>query len=93
MQAEWRDGSQYVVVPGVFVHGNPLRIAAGHDAGTGGSTNARGNAEMGELAAFCSHPVQMRRAMQGRAEGLDIAVAQIVAENDNEVGFSFFSSD
>ena len=39
-----------------------------------------------EPQAILSHTIEMRRAMLGRAKAADVAVAEIVGENKDEVG-------
>ena len=39
-----------------------------------------------KLPSLAGHPIQVGRAMHGRSERLDVAIPQVVTENDDEVG-------
>ena len=41
---------------------------------------------MSELAALRRHAIQIRSAMQPRSERLNVAIAEIVTEYDDEIG-------
>src|SRR5690606_28033356 len=43
-------------------------------------------AEMCEPSAFAGHPIEVRRAVQRGAERLNVAVAEVVAVDADEVG-------
>ena len=53
-------------------------------------SDSGGDAEMGELPSFFRHPIQIWRAVCCGAEGLNIAVAEIVGVDDNEVRLCLF---
>ena len=66
-----------------------LGVAAGHHLRPRRRADGRG-VEAGEFHAFPGHAVQVRRAIQLRAERPDVAVAHVVDENHDEVRFGRF---
>ena len=67
-------------------HRNPLGIAAGHHLRPRRRADRRG-VETGEFHPLRRHAVEVRRAVQFRAERSDVAVAHVINEDDDEVRF------
>ena len=74
-------------------HVHTLGVAARHEGGPRRRAHRSGHVEIGKRKAFCGHAIQVRRAIDGRAKGTDIAVAEIVDEDDDEVVLRVVSSD
>jgi len=72
--------------PGVRGHPAPDRVAAREQRGPAGRAHAGGHVELGPLLAFGGHPVQVGRPKLGMAERPEVSVAQVVGEDDHEVG-------
>ena len=85
VQPERRDRAQDQAVARVRVQADALRIAARHQARPRGSAYARAGIEMSQLAALAGHPVQARRPVVPRAEGLRVAVAEVVGQQQDYV--------
>ena len=79
-----------MVVAIVQVHRDSLRITAGNDAGTRRSTDARRYAKMGELPSLRRHAVEVRGPMNLGTERLNVAVAEIIAKDDDKIRRAFF---
>ena len=67
------------------MHVDSPRVAAGHQTRTGWCAYAAGYIEARKTHALGSHSVDVRGAMLVRAETAEVAIAQIITENDNEV--------
>ena len=63
-----------------------LGDAAGHERGARRRTH-RGDVARGELCAFASHLVDVRSGDVFRAEAAEVAVAEVIREDDDDVGF------
>ena len=85
MQSVRRDRPQHVLVARVVVQADPLRVATSQETRAGGRADARCRVEMGQLATLAGHPVEVRCAVQLRAERLGVPITEVVAENDDEV--------
>ena len=70
----------------VDVHVHPPRVAAGHDARARRRADAAGDVEIGEPHPLLGHPVDVGRAVELRAITANVAVPQIVADDEDEVG-------
>ncbi len=87
MQSVLRNGTQHPAVARVKMHADSLRVAASHDAGAGWRADSRSHAEVCEHTPLLRHPVETWRAMQRRSERFDVAVPEVVAIDDDKVGF------
>ncbi len=85
MQADRLHRLQHLPAAVVLVQAHAARIAASEQCGSRRRADAAGRVAACEPHAFAGQAVDMRRAMQPRAEAADIAVAEVVAENDDEV--------
>lgn len=63
-------------------------VAAGHQPGARGRADVGGGVKGRELRAFLRHAIEIGRADQFRAVGAEIAIAQIVGEDDDDVGLA-----
>ena len=79
------DREKYRFASGALVHINAARIAAGHQTGSGRRTDAAGDIKARKAHTFGGHAVEVRRAMLFRPEAAEVAVTQIITENNNEV--------
>ena len=66
-------------------HGNACAIASGHDLCPRHAAHRCG-VERRELHSLSRHAVEARRFLLHRAEGADVAVAEVVDEVDDDVG-------
>ncbi len=66
-------------------HAVAHRQPAGEQRGPAGRAH-RLDVERRPLLALCGHAIEPRRADGGRAEGAEVAVAEVVGEDDDEVG-------
>ena len=60
-------------------------VQARHERGSRGRTHRRARVALREANAFNGHAIQMRRANALLAVTPDIAVAQVIRENENNV--------
>ncbi len=63
-----------------------LGIASRHQRGTGRRADARRGVEIGQAQAFGSHPVQVGRLNVTGAIAGEVGVAQIIGEDQDDVG-------
>ncbi len=70
---------------------NSSWVAARHQCGSRRCTNTAGGVEACQSNAFLRHFVDVWRAMFRRTEAANIAVAEVVAEQQHEVRFRDFS--
>ena len=68
-------------------HIDPLGIAPGHQSGARWRANRSGHVEARQPGTFRRHLIDARRADVFAAEATEIAVALVVGEDDDEVGF------
>ena len=68
----------------VAAHTVSNRQTAGHERGTTRGADAAGGVELCQLHAFCRHAIEVRRADSRVAETGEIAVAEVVGEDDDE---------
>ena len=67
------------------MHANALCITTGHQTAARRRAHASGDTKMRELASLSRHPVQCRCAVNLRAKRLNIAIAEVVTEDDDEI--------
>ena len=70
----------------ILVQTDALGITAGHQRRTRRRADAARHIKAGELAPLRRHAVEVGRAMFLRAKRPDVRIAQVVAENNDEVG-------
>ena len=63
-----------------------VRVAAGQQRGPRGRADGLGDVEVGEDAALFGHAVEVGRGVALCAKGADVGVAQVVGEDDDDVG-------
>jgi hypothetical protein len=64
---------------------HPHRIAAGHQACAGGGAEVGAGVEVAEPRALGRHPVEVGGADDGPAVAAQVAVAQVVGHDDDDV--------
>ena len=69
----------------VAVYAHPLRIGTGIDRGSGGTADRVTHMEIREEHAFLRHPVDVRGFVTFGTQWLDIRIAHVIAEDDDEV--------
>ena len=57
-----------------------------HESGSGGCTNRAARIVLEQLHSFCSHAIQIRSLEIFLAKGAQISIAQIVGENEDDIG-------
>ena len=67
-------------------HRDPFGIAPGHHLGPRRGADRRG-IKAGQFHPLGGHAVQIRRAVEFRVEGANVAIAHIVNQDDNEIRF------
>ena len=82
--------------PGELLRLHPVLQIAGHAAANGqpageqrgaaGRADARGDVEIGEAHALAGHAVEVGRADARMAVATQVAVAQVVGQDDDQVG-------
>ena len=87
IQPVGRDRSQHPTIAIRHMHPNALRIAACHYTRPRRGADPCGNVKMSEPSTLLRHAVEIRRAVKRRAKRFDIAVTEIVAEDDYEIRF------
>lgn len=70
------------------VDSGPVGAASGHEADSRGGTDRSGGVAVGEANAVLSELIKMRCLDVWMAVAFEIAVAEIVAEDDDDVGFA-----
>ena len=78
-------GEQHAEVLFVDMHVDTSRVAAGHQAGSRRGADRAGRIEVGQPHALAGHPVQYRRVVRLGPEGADVGIAEVIAENDDEI--------
>ena len=68
------------------------RILAGEDTGSRGAAHLAGGVAAGELHALPGKPVEMRTLVEGRALVAEIAPAEVIGEDKDDVGTTFCGS-
>lgn len=70
----------------VLMHPDPPRIATGHETGARGRADRTGGVKVGKLPPVLGERIDVRSAVLGGAVTADVSVAEIVTEDDDEVG-------
>ncbi len=70
---------------GVAPHAGVAGVAPGHEHGARGRADRRAGVEVGEAQALGGQPVEVRRANELLAVGADVAVAEVVGEDEDDV--------
>ncbi len=65
--------------------GDAVRIAAREEGGAGGAADGLGDVKAGEPEALGGHAVDMRGVDVGRSVAPEVAVAQVVGQDDDDV--------
>ena len=91
VQALGVDRPQHRAVAAADVHVDAARIAAGHQRRAAGRADAAGDVEAGELRPLGGQAIDVRRAVELRAEAADVAVAEVIDEEQDDVGRTFGS--
>jgi hypothetical protein len=81
------NGEEDALAVGVLVHIDAFGVAACHEGGAGGCADAAGDIKACEPGALLSHSVKVWSAVQFGAEAGEVAVAEVVAEDNDEVWF------
>ena len=68
------------------VNADAVVVTASEQRGARRGTDRLRDMEVGELAAFLRHSVEVRRGVGFAAERADVRVAEVVAEDDDDVG-------
>ena len=71
----------------MLVHADALRIAPREQGGTGGCADRGGHHEAGELTPLLSNTVDIWGIDCLGAEATEVAVALVICEDNDEVGF------
>ena len=85
MQPVWRHRPEHVAVLGRPVQTHAARITASHERSAAGGADATGTVKTRQASPFPRHAIEVRRAMQLAAEGSNVAIAEIVGHDKNEI--------
>tara|TARA_B100001094_G_scaffold257119_1_gene256567 strand:- start:2528 stop:3034 length:507 start_codon:yes stop_codon:yes gene_type:complete len=80
---------EYTKILFVDMHINPARITTGHEAGARRGAYGAGRIKVSKPHAFPGHLVKDGRGVLLGSEGPDVGIAKVIAEDDNDVRFSF----
>ena len=81
MEPDLRRGVEHLPL-----HAHPLGIAAGQEGRPGGSADRGGDHEVRELPSLAGQPVEVGRADRFGAVAAQVAVAEVVGEDQEHVG-------
>ena len=71
------------------MHSYALGVTSGEERGARGGADGGGDEEIGKLAAFVRHAVEVWRLYLGGTEASEVAVALVVGEDDDKIGLCF----
>ena len=83
-EAARRVGEEHSPLRGA--HAGPDRVATREERGAARSADRRGRVELREAHALRGHPVELGRANRRMPVAAEVAVAQVIREEDHEVG-------
>jgi hypothetical protein len=87
VQALAVNGEEDALAVGVLVHIDAFGVAACHERGAGWCADAAGDIEACEFGALFSHSVKVWSSVQFGAEAGEVAVAEVIAEDNDKVWF------